>query len=186
MSEPSQIVVPLAEGFEEIEAVAVIDVLRRAELDVRVLGVAGDAPVTGSHGIRVAVDGALADVDAAEVRAVVLPGGMPGSATLAADERVLGLLRAVHAAGRDVAAICAAPIALEAAGLLGDGPVTSHPSVWGKLGRAAVDEASRVVEHGRVTTSQGPGTALEFALALVARFTDRATADALAKGMRVR
>ena len=185
MTRPSQVVVPLAEGFEEIEAVTVIDVLRRAGLDVRAVGVAGSSPVRGSHGIEVAVDGALDEIDAAEVRAVVLPGGMPGSATLAQNARVLSLLREVHGQGRDVAAICAAPIALEAAGLLGDGPVTSHPSVWTKLGSATVDERSRVLEHGLVTTSQGPGTAIEFALALVARLKDRETADALAAGMRV-
>lgn len=179
------VVVPLAPGFEEIEAVAIIDVLRRAGLDVRSVSVDGSARVKGAHDIEISADGPLAGIEAADVDAVVLPGGMPGAKALAASERVLSLVRAVHAAGNPVAAICAAPIALEAAGLLGDGPVTAHPSVWDQLGRARVNESERVLRHGLVTTSQGPGTAIDFALALVRELVDDRTAQKLKDAMRV-
>lgn len=183
--QPNSIVVPLAEGFEEIEAITIIDVLRRADLAVYVAGLTDARQVTGSHGIQVTVDGPLDGVDAGGVRAVVLPGGMPGSKTLATDERVLALLKATHAAGKEVAAVCAAPIALEAAGLLEGRGATSHPSVWSQLASARVDETTPVVHADGVTTSQGPGTSLEFALELVRRLQSPEKADELAAAMRV-
>src|SRR5688572_33150358 len=101
------VLVPLAPGFEEIEAVTIIDVLRRAEVEVRVAGLA-PGPVRGAHGIEVAVDCALDEVDAAALAMIVLPGGMPGTTNLRADARVLALVRALESSGRTVAAICAA------------------------------------------------------------------------------
>ncbi len=166
MSQTPKVLVPLAEGFEEVEAVAVIDVLRRADVEVFVAGLA-PGPVAGSHGIELSTDGTIDEVDAAGLAAIVLPGGMPGTTHLMEDERVLGLVRALHAAGRPTAAICAAPMVLAAAGVADGVAVTSHPSVRDKLGAAEVVDAPRVVRSGHVWTSQGPGTALEFALALV-------------------
>ena len=166
MTLPVRVLVPLADGFEEIEAVTIIDVLRRAELEVVVAGLKPGA-VTGSHGITLQPDVELGAVDPAGLHAVVLPGGMPGTTHLAEDERVLEIVRILHAGGRPVAAICAAPLVLAAAGIADGVPVTSHPSVRGRLGGADVREGPRVLKSGSVTTSQGPGTALEFALALV-------------------
>ncbi|MEW6074022.1 MAG: DJ-1 family glyoxalase III [Planctomycetota bacterium] len=185
MADPETILVPLAEGFEEIEAVTIIDVLRRAELPVRVVGLA-PGPVRGAHGITVGTDGTLDGVDPASLRAIVLPGGMPGTTNLLADERVLFLVRALAASGRCVAAICAAPLVLAAAGVLGNGPVTSHPSVRARLHPARVVDAPRVVRAGSLVTSQGPGTALEFALALVADWRGPSAAAALATAMLAR
>src|SRR5512139_440095 len=110
-------IVPLAEGFEEIEAVTIIDVLRRAGVKVTVAGVTG-VDVTGAHGIPMRADKRLADAAKDTYDAVVLPGGMPGATHLRDDAGVQALVRAQHEAGRKVAAICAAPIALSKAGVL--------------------------------------------------------------------
>src|SRR5690606_13656359 len=126
----------------------------------------GASPVEGAHGIKVLAD---ATIDEAAKRAwemVVLPGGMPGAANLRDDARVAGLLRKVHGAGGWVAAICAAPIALGAAGLLEGREATCYPGFEKEL-RGATAKADRVVRSERIVTSRGPGTAIEFALALV-------------------
>jgi len=162
-----RILVPLAEGFEEIEAVTIIDVLRRAGLDVTVASLR-PGPVTGSHGIAVTPDADLGSLDTASFTMIVLPGGMPGTKNLVQDERVLSVVRRLHGEGRRTAAICAAPLVLHAAGVIQGVPVTSHPSVRDKLPGADVRTEPRVVRSGPVTTSQGAGTAMEFALALVA------------------
>ena len=178
----------LAPGFEEIEAVTVIDVLRRAEVDTAVVAVCqptpdGTAPATsveGSHGISVSADVAI---DRAEGPwdAIVLPGGMPGSAHLRDDERVRDLLRRQHAEGKICAAICAAPIALAAAGVLTGRTATSYPAFRAELGCSYSEEA--VVVDGNVITSRGPATSLAFALTLVARLCGDATASGLAARM---
>ena len=185
MPNPETILVLLAEGFEEIEAVTVIDVLRRAEIPVLVVGLV-PGPVRGAHGITVETDGALGDVDAASLGGIVLPGGMPGTTHLAEDERVLALIRALHGAGKGVAAICAAPLVLAKAGVLGEGPATSHPSVRDRLGEARVVDEPRVVRAGPILTSQGPGTSLEFALALVEEWRGPEKAAEMAAAMLVR
>ena len=182
MEPGERILVPLAEGFEEIEAVTIVDVLRRAKLDVTVAGLR-PGPVEGSHGIAVTPDAALDDVDLASITMLVLPGGMPGSRHLAADERVLALARRLHGEGRRTAAICAAPIVLHAAGVVRGVPVTSHPSVRAELEGADVRGEPRVVRSGTVTTSQGAGTAMEFALALVADLCGAEKAAELGRAM---
>ncbi|MSR63998.1 MAG: DJ-1/PfpI family protein [Planctomycetes bacterium] len=161
------VLVPLAEGFEEIEAVTLIDVLRRAGVEVCIAGLKR-GPVTGAHGITVATDRALEEVEGEHLAMIVLPGGMPGSVHLRQSERVLALVRELAASGRTVAAICAAPTVLAAAGVLEGREVTSYPSVRGQLGGARVVADAKVVRSGPVVTSQGVGTALEFALELVA------------------
>lgn len=167
MSAQKQVAVILAPGFEETEAVAVIDVLRRAGAAVTLASLDAEPAVAGSHGIRVAAERPLAALDAAALDAVVLPGGMPGSEHLARHAGVLALVRAVHGRGGLVAAICAAPIVLQAAGLLAGRRVTSHPSRQGDFPGAEYSTA-RVVIDERILTSRGPGTALEFGLALAA------------------
>lgn len=177
-----RILIPLAEGFEEIEAVTVVDVLRRAELDVVVAGLSPGS-VRGAHGIAIETDAELAAVDPASFDAIVLPGGMPGTTALAADARVLDAVRGLHALGRLTAAICAAPLVLVEAGVVDGVPVTAHPSVRDRLAPAVVHDAPRVLESGNVVTSQGPGTALEFALALVGRLCGEERREALAGAM---
>jgi len=166
MKTPRTILVPLAPGFEEIEAVTIVDVLRRAGLPVVVAGLEA-GPCRGAHGMTLAIDRPLAEVAAEDVRTIVLPGGMPGTTHLMEDERVLALVRALHAERRPVAAICAAPMVLAAAGVLGGRRATSHPGVRDRLQGVHVVDEEPVVRDGTLITSQGPGTALAFALALV-------------------
>jgi 4-methyl-5(b-hydroxyethyl)-thiazole monophosphate biosynthesis len=170
-----QALVPLAEGFEEIEAVTIIDVLRRGGVTVTTAALTR-SPVRGSHGIALECDAELDAVAARDFDAVVLPGGMPGAKNLKEDARVRDLLRRTAERKKVVAAICAGPIALEAAGLLEGKRATSYPG-HDLPSAKRVDEP--VVTDGNVVTSRGPGTALEFALALVARLAGADTAARL-------
>jgi 4-methyl-5(b-hydroxyethyl)-thiazole monophosphate biosynthesis len=172
-----RVLVPLAPGFEEIEAVTIIDVLRRAGVTVDVAGTT-PGPVTGSHGITVTPDRALADADADAYDLIALPGGMPGTTNLRESPDVLRILRDAAARGRATTAICAAPIVLAAAGLTAGRAVTSHPSVTGLLAGSDYRETA-VVEDGPLITSRGAGTAMEFALALVVRLVGAETAERL-------
>jgi 4-methyl-5(b-hydroxyethyl)-thiazole monophosphate biosynthesis len=176
--EPPRVLVPLAEGAEELETVTIVDVLRRAGAEVVLAGLA-PGPVTCSRGVVLVPDATLDDLDPAGFDAVVLPGGAGGAQRLRDDPRVLALLRGAWETERVVAAVCAGPIALHAAGILEGRACTSHPSVRDALVGAHYRE-ERVVRDGRLLTSRGPGTALEFALALVAELcgTDRAAAVA--------
>lgn len=185
MSTRERVLVPLAEGFEEIEAVTIVDVLRRAGLDVTVAGLRPGA-VRGAHGIPIVPDVELGALELDGFGVLVLPGGQPGTRNLAADERVLALVRRLHAQGRRTAAICAAPAVLHAAGILRGVAVTSHPSVRQSLSGADVRAEPRVLRSGSVLTSQGAGTALEFALELVAELAGPEKADELAQAMIVR
>lgn len=180
----TSVCVLLAPGFEEIEAVAVIDVLRRARIDVVAASVDGALTVTGSHGITIAADAPLAAVAGRDFDVVVLPGGMPGSAALRDDARVQDLVRRQHAARRRIAAICAAPIALARAGVLAGRAVTSYPSVADQLGDVDYREEPVVVDE-RLITSRAPGTALRFALRIVAELVDDASAARLGEAMLV-
>lgn len=173
----------LADGFEEIEATTIIDVLRRGGVDTRILGL-GAGRVRGAHDVVVEVDQLLGDASADPWDMVVLPGGMPGAATLRDDSRVLALVRRQVEGGRRVAAICAAPIVLAAAGVLDGRQATCYPGFEDDLG-GAVLSTSRVVVDGKVTTSRGPGTALWFALQLVAQLRGDEVAEDLARGMLV-
>jgi 4-methyl-5(b-hydroxyethyl)-thiazole monophosphate biosynthesis len=159
------VVVPIAQGVEEIEAVTVIDILRRAGLEVVAAGVTPD-PITGRSGIRLLADRPIEQVKPADVDMVVLPGGAEGTAHLQQSVAVQRLIKEAAGRGKHVAAICAAPTVLSSLGLITGKHVTSHPSVEGKLGRVAYRE-ERVVIDGNIITSRAPGTAMEFALALV-------------------
>ena len=166
------VLVPLAEGFEEMEAVIIIDVLRRAGLEVTVAGLAGTGPVLGSRGITVVAEADLAEVSDRTFDAVVLPGGLGGTHAMRDDSRVVDAVRAQVEAGRLTAAICAAPLVFAAAGIAEGTALTAHPSVHAELrqGGARVS-TERVVRDGVLLTSQGPGTAMEFALAVAADLT---------------
>jgi 4-methyl-5(b-hydroxyethyl)-thiazole monophosphate biosynthesis len=172
--------VPLAEGFEELEAVTIIDVLRRAGVEVTVAAL-GTSPVQGSHAIRVEADTTLDAVQEETFDAVVLPGG-PAAKRLRDDERVKAVLRRAAGEGRLVAAVCAAPIALEAAGVLSGKRATVYP---GNALPSAEQVEERVVVDGRVVTSRGPGTALEFALTVVSELVGAAKARELKTAMIV-
>ena len=157
----------LADGFEEIEAVSVIDILRRAGVVVLTLSIGDNPLVRGAHDISVKVDARMADAGGRTFDAVVLPGGMPGSANLGESATVRELLRRTHASGGIVAAVCATPLVLHAAGLLAGKRVTSFPGVAAKL-TGATYTGKRTEQDGRIVTGQAAGSAIEFALAVVA------------------
>ncbi len=184
MDAAETILVPLATGFEEIEAVTIIDVLRRADLSVTVASLA-PGPVRGAHGITIEADTTLDEVDPEAVGMVVLPGGMPGTTNLRDDPRVIELLRSSSRAGKPTAAICAAPIVLARAGVLDGREATCYPTFADQLGRASYLATERVVCSDLVLTSQGVGTALEFALAIVAQLRGPGRAQELAQAMIV-
>ena len=177
-----KVVVLLAEGFEEIEAVSIVDVLRRAEQDVCMAAVADAATVSGAHGIVVSADAKLSELNSAELDMVVLPGGMPGAINLAENAAVRTLLFEAYANGGIVAAICAGPLALHAAGLLNERRVTAYPSVRDQLA-GAVYTGHDVECDQRIITGKGPGSALIFSVTLVRELGFAQRADEIAKGM---
>jgi protein deglycase len=172
-----------ATGFEEIEAITIVDVLRRAEFNVLMTGIDGSS-VTGANGITVSMDRSIDGLSIADLDAVVLPGGIPGSEHLAESAAVRELLQAATAADKHVGAICAAPIALGAAELAAGRRVTCYPGFEEQV-TGATCTGERVVVDGKLITGKGPGAALEFALALVAEFGQPDTAAALREGMLV-
>lgn len=182
MDTPHAILVPLAEGFEEIEFTTIVDVLRRAGLDVTVASLR-PGPVRGAHGITMLADADWAQIDTGRFTALVLPGGQPGTKNLAADGRVLDLARRLEKDGRHVAAICAAPTVLHAAGILQGRRATAFPSVRASLTGVSVVTDETVVRDRLVTTSQGAGTAMDFALDLVAQLVGEPQAARLRSEM---
>lgn len=167
-----KIMVLLAEGFEEVEFVTIVDILRRAGLEVTVVGLKA-GPIDGSHGVKVMPDASVDSINGDQFDGVVLPGGYPGFVNLGDDERVLKLVREMSLSGKYLTAICGAPSVLSKAGVIEGKKVTIHPGVKDQLVTGSyVDQ--RVVVDGRVVTSQGPGTAMEFSLKLVELFAGRA------------
>jgi 4-methyl-5(b-hydroxyethyl)-thiazole monophosphate biosynthesis len=171
--------VPLAEGFEEIEAVTIIDILRRAHIDVTMAGVGGMRP-TGSHGISVECDAPLDALRRERFDAVVLPGG-PGTRRLLESLEVRETVMKLAAQGSLVAAVCAAPTVLEACGLLNGKRATSHPD-QAPLMKSCIYVEESVVEDGNIITSRGAGTAIAFAAAVVKKLAgEDAARDILAR-----
>lgn len=174
-----RVLVPLAEGLEELEAVTIIDVLRRGGLEVVTAALGPDRAVCGSRGVTLLADTLWPEVD--EFDAIVLPGGGKGTENLGADPRVAETARAFDAEGKFVAAICAAPTVLAAAGLLQGRRATCYPACAAELGESY--DNVPVVADGNIITGQGPGSAMLFALVLITHFVDEATARGVAEGL---
>lgn len=172
----------LADGFEEIEGLTVVDILRRAQVDTVMVSVTGKRVVTGSHGIEIGADMVFEEVDYEAGEAFVLPGGMPGTRYLAAHEGLAEILKKAAADGKLVAAICAAPSVLGGLGILKGHRAVCYPGFEEQLEGAQVT-MEPVEVSGNVITSRGMGTAIPFALALTARLRDQKTADELGKGI---
>lgn len=165
----------LAEGFEEVEALTPVDLLRRAGVETRLVGVTGET-VCGARGIRVVTDLPMDDIDLAQADMIVLPGGMPGTTNLYADKRVTSAVRAMYEAEKYVAAICAAPsVILGGMGLLKGRRATCYP---GMEGAEAVP--ATCVTDGKIITACGVGGALDFACALITALISREKADEIA------
>ncbi len=170
----------LAEGFEEIEAVTPIDLLRRAGADVTLAALSDNLAVTGRSGLTLQAQTTLAAVEKRSFDAVFLPGG-PGVKHLRADPRVRALVLRQAEAGRWLAAICAAPTVLHDAGLLHGRRFTAHFSVAAELPELLA--AERVVIDGHLLTSRGAGTALDFGLALIEQLFSAAKSDEIARSI---
>ncbi len=177
------VLVPLAEGCEELEAVTVIDLLRRAGIEVITAGL-DDRPVRASRGTRLIPDVTLDQVLAQRFDMIVLPGGLPGADHLNADQRIHRLLKDISGQGGYTAAICAAPKVLADAGLLRGRRATSFPGVLEAMDLEDTEVVGdAVVVDGKVITSRGPGTAMDFALELIERLSGRATRDKVEAGL---
>jgi 4-methyl-5(b-hydroxyethyl)-thiazole monophosphate biosynthesis len=172
-----KVLVPLAEGFEEIEAITIIDILRRAGIDT-VTAALRSSPVTGAHGIAVTADRTLDENENFE--AIVLPGGMPGSSNLKNDQRIINIIKKINKSGGLTAAICAAPIVLSKAGILTGKRFTCYPGYEDEISEGDhVNE--KVVIDGSIITGMGAGCAPLFALAIVEFLSDKETAKNIKK-----
>ena len=175
----SRVTALMAAGYEETELISVVDILKRGNIEVRMVSVTGERAVTGNHGISVLTDRLLGEEDLSESDILFLPGGVPGVPNLAAHEGVIAALKAHHAAGKRIAAICAAPSIPGKLGMFAGRKFTCHAG-WEKE-IDGVDGAcfvpDEIVTDELFSTSRGVGTAVDFGLELVRLLRDRETAD---------
>jgi len=160
-----KVAIVLANGFEEIEAVSLIDILRRADIDAVSVGLDKKC-VCGTHGVEMIADEILDDIKVSEFDMVVLPGGLPGAENLAKSERLGQVLRDFDANNTKIGAICAAPWALATAGVL-KSSYTCYPGFESQIAYPGYTNSANVVKDQNIMTSKGPATAMEFALQIV-------------------
>lgn len=165
----------LADGFEEVEALAPVDILRRAKLDVKTVGVTG-SEVTGSHNVTVKADIALSDVQTDDIEGVILPGGMPGTLNLEKSQGVIDAVKYAYENQKIVAAICAAPSIFGHLGYLDGRKATCFPSFETEL-KGAEYTAAHTETDGNVITAKGAGCAVEFGHAIVSKALSKEAAD---------
>lgn len=178
------ILVPLANGVEEIEAITNIDVLRRANINV-ITAALEKKEVKGSHDIIIKTDINISDIDPEKIDGIFLPGGMPGAVNLKRDKRVIEIIQQMDKENKLLSAICAAPIVLEKAGVLKGKNATSYPGFQKDMPSCNYME-DRVVIDGNIITGRGPGVAMEFALALVRYILGEEDAEKLKNAMLVK
>jgi 4-methyl-5(b-hydroxyethyl)-thiazole monophosphate biosynthesis len=179
----AKVLVPLATGFEEIEAVGIIDVLRRAEIEVVTASISDKREVNGANGIMILADDFISNAKSDDFDMIVLPGGIPGALHLKEDENVQRLLKEFDDKGKSVGAICAAPIALRSSGVL-KSKYTCYPSYENEIGVDGYQGAqSKVVIDENVMTSRGPGTAICFALEIVKKLKGDEMYQGLKEGL---
>lgn len=177
-----KVAVLLADGFEEIEALTVVDLLRRAQVYVDTVSIEDDYMVRGAYGVNVQTEDLFEEVNFAEFDMLILPGGEPGTTNLNRHGGVRRVVKDFCESGKTVGAICAAPSILGELGLLKGKRATSYPAVEDTLA-GAVLQKSAVVQDGNIITSRGMGTAIEFGLKLVEVLSDKVKADEIAKAI---
>lgn len=178
----SKIYIFLAEGFEEIEGLTVVDILRRGKLDITMVSMTGVPAVTGSHGIQVTADTVFEDVDFTDTGMYILPGGMPGTLNLGKHKGLINLLKEAHMKNGKIAAICAAPSVLGTNGILEGKRAVCYPGFEEKLTGAQVSYDPVAVD-GNIITSRGMGTAIEFSLAIISEFLGEEEARRIAESI---
>ena len=162
----SRVLVPLAEGFEEIEAISIIDVLRRGDIEVLIASLDAKRDVKGAHNVTVMAEMGINDVDVSSLDMIVLPGGWGGTVALRDDANVQRILKEMDAQGKNIGAICAAPLALHAAGVLKHN-YTCYPTIEEQIREEGFSDREMVVSDGNVMTSRGPATAICFGLQII-------------------
>jgi len=178
-----KVLVPLGSGFEEIEAVSIIDVLRRGGVEVLIASLNAVMLVKGANGIMIEANVQVKDVNAGELDMIVLPGGWDGTHALAEDKYVQNLLREMDASGKNIGAICAAPFALNAAGVLKE-KYTCYPSVEDDIQKDGyMGDAQMVVIDQNIMTSRGPATAICFGLEIVKKLQGEESYKAVKEGI---
>lgn len=177
-----RILVPLAEGFEEIETMAIVDILRRAGIEVDIVGISSNI-VKGSRGVKIISDKKLEEIDPDRYDGIVLPGGNPGYINLGKSSKILEILKRMNAQGRLIGAICASPIVLAKAGVLKNKKATVYPGLEKEIPQPRNED---VVVDGNVITSKGPGTAMKFALKIVELLLGKEKSEVLRRGLLVR
>jgi len=155
-----------AEGFEEIEAITIVDILRRAEIDTIMVSITKRRMVTGSHNITITCDAIFEDINYDEIDIIILPGGMPGATNLNAHDGLKKQIKKFHSADKMLGAICAAPLVFGSMGILNGVEAVSYPGFEKYLNGAKIKD-NLVVKSGKITTAKGPGAAIPFALKLV-------------------
>lgn len=180
-----KVLVFLAEGFETIEALSVVDVCNRAKVTCHACSLTEKRTVNSAHGTMVLCDKLISDNDLETYDAIVLPGGMPGSTNLRDNERVQSLIKKYNKENKIVAAICAAPIALAKAGVIEGKTVTSYPGFKEELGNVNYVEEDTVVVDGNIITSRGPATALVFGLEILKELGYSKEAEEIREGMLI-
>jgi 4-methyl-5(b-hydroxyethyl)-thiazole monophosphate biosynthesis len=181
--------VPVADGSEEIETVCIVDTFVRAGITVTLASASCQTTVKCSRGVMLNADTLIADCEAKEYDCIAVPGGMPGAKTIGEHEAFIAMLKKHKEAGKVYGAICAAPaVVLMPHGLLGEGSATSHPAFADKMKETIAERYSeeRVVVDGKVVTSRGPGTAIEFALMLITLLAGAEKAEAVKGPMLVK
>ena len=171
-----------AEGFEEIEALTVVDLTRRAGIETKMISVTGENRVTGSHGITVTMDQRLEEVDFQQLEMLVLPGGMPGTLNLKGCTSLTEQVKSFEKEGKYIAAICAAPTIFGSLGLLKGRKASCYPGMEEQLEGAEIVYDPYVVSE-KVITSRGMGTAIEFGLCIIAELKGREAAEQLSKAI---
>lgn len=177
----AKIILPISNGFEEIEAITIIDVCRRAGISVTIASVE-DTLTIGAHNIKITADCMISDIKEVDFDMIVLPGGLPNAYTLAEDEHVQSLLKQFKQKDKNIAAICAAAYALHKAEVLNQN-FTCYPSFENKIRLDGYHENDAVVIDGKVITSKGPGTAMCFALEIIRILCDEKTHDSIKSGL---
>lgn len=160
-----KVAIVLANGFEELEAISIIDILRRADIDALAVGLEKKC-VCGAHGVEMIADEILDDIKVSEFDMIVLPGGLPGAENLAKSEKLGQILRDFDANNAKIGAICAAPWALATAGVL-KSSYTCYPGFESQIAHPGYTNSANVVKDQNIMTSKGPATAMEFALQIV-------------------
>ena len=172
----------LGEGFEEVEAIAPCDILRRGGVDVQFVGLNGNL-VSGGHGIKVCADITTDEMDLSDMDMIVLPGGMGGVNSIRGCEKALDAVRFAWENGRYVAAICAAPMILAELGIADCKKATCYPGLEGNMGSALMQPGAATVTDGKLLTGAGPGTAIDFGLLLVSALQGEAKAKEVYDGL---